>query len=155
MKSIITLLADGTLIGLLIVAGLCGGLWFFKASPTERRQMVPLVVMSGLTSLLIGKLLSLVYQPSVVRPFIERGVEPAAAYINNPGFPSDHVLLATIVVLAVYMVTKYRRVALGLAVVVLIMGVARVVALVHTPVDVVGGLVAGMSGGLWYVKRKP
>lgn len=94
------------------------------------------------------------WQPSSVRPFVEQGVEAGAAYINNPGFPSDHMLLAVIVVATVYFLTSYKKLTYLLALVVLVMAVARVAALVHTPLDMLGGLVAGLAGSWWYVKRK-
>ena len=111
------------------------------------------VAMAGLTALLIGKLMSLLYQPAVARPFLELGQAPGAEYIDNPGFPSDHALLATAIVVAVYALTPYRKTAYVMAGLVVIMGVGRVLALVHTPLDVVGGIVAALLGGLWYVGR--
>lgn len=108
--------------------------------------------MAGLTSLLVGKVLSLLYQPAIARPFLELGVEPGAAYIDNPGFPSDHALLATVVVAAVYALTRNRKFAAVLGVLVLIMCIGRVLALVHTPLDVAGGVLAGLAGVLWYKK---
>lgn len=150
MATLIRLAADGTL---LLIAGVGGVLLLMKV----RQQFwatAPVVVMAGLTSLLVGKLMSLIYQPEVVRPFEKLGIEPGAAYINNPGFPSDHVLLATVIVCAVYAVggVAYRRVAYLLASLVVIMGLARVAAHVHTPLDVVFGGIAGLSGTLWYKK---
>jgi membrane-associated phospholipid phosphatase len=79
-------------------------------------------------------------------------VAPGAAYIDNPGFPSDHALLATATIVAVYAFTKNRTVTLFLMVLLLIMSIARVVALVHTPLDIVGGILAGLAGSLWYKK---
>lgn len=35
-----------------------------------------------------------------------------------------------------------------------VMGVARVAALVHTPLDIVGGIVAGLAGAIWYIQMK-
>lgn len=112
----------------------------------------PVLIMAGLTSLLMGKIMSLVYQPVVARPFIELGVEPGASYINNPGFPSDHVLLATVLVIAVYALTKRTSLALFLGMVVILIGIARVMAFVHTPVDIAGGVIAGLFGSAWYKK---
>lgn len=110
--------------------------------------------MAGLTSLLVGKIMSLLYQPSVERPFIERGVAAGAAYIDNPGFPSDHALLAVVIVAAVWFITRNKRVAILLSFTVIVMCVARVVALVHTPIDIIGGIIAGLSGSIWYQKIK-
>ncbi len=145
-------LADGTLFLVLAVSGLAGLVWLIRERP-HWQTWLPYVLMAGLTSLTVGKLMSF-WQPSSVRPFVEQGVEAGAAYINNPGFPSDHMLLAVIVVATVYFLTSYKKLTYLLALVVLVMAVARVAALVHTPLDMLGGLVAGLAGSWWYVKRK-
>lgn len=110
------------------------------------------MIMAGLTSLVVAKMMSLVYQPAIARPFLELGVSPGAAYMDNPGFPSDHALLGTVVLMAVAFVVRRRRLSLVLAVLVFAMCVGRVVALVHTPLDVIGGVLAGVVGALWYRK---
>lgn len=114
--------------------------------------LFPVLIMAGLSSLLVGKLLSLAYQPAVSRPFIELGLTPGAAYIDNPGFPSDHALLATVVVMALYAVSRNRGLVVTLGLLVVLMCIGRVVALVHTPLDVIAGVIAGLSGAVWYTK---
>lgn len=151
MDVIIKIAADGLL--LLIIAA--GGVAILRG---VRREQVWIdysyAIMAGLTSLLIGKLLSLLYQPTIARPFMELGVNPGALYIDNPGFPSDHALLGGVIVLAVYVLTPYKKLAYFLTFALLVMGWARVAALVHTPLDVVGGIAAALAGGIWYLARK-
>lgn len=148
MQLLTRLIADGTLLLIVLIAApiillaLRGSFW----------AKSPVLIMAGLTSLLAGKTLSLLYQPAVARPFLELGLAPGAAYIDNPGFPSDHALLATVAVAAVYALTQNRRLVAVLALLVAVMCVGRVVALVHTPLDVVGGILAGLVGGVWYRK---
>ena len=148
MQLLTRLIADGTLLLILLITApvillaLRGSFWV-KA---------PVLVMAGLTSLLAGKMLSLLYQPAVARPFLELGLAPGAAYIDNPGFPSDHALLATVAVVAVYALTRNRRLVAVLGLLVAVMCIGRVVALVHTPLDVVGGILAGLVGAVWYRK---
>lgn len=149
--AIIRFLADGTL----IIIFICGvGLILWATQPRHWLQKLPVGVMAGLTSLLVGKLMSLVYQPAVARPFLELGASPGAAYIDNPGFPSDHALLAGVVVYAVYFLTPYKKIAGALGLVAVMMGLARIEALVHTPIDVVAGFVAATIGALWYATKK-
>ena len=151
METLIKFGADGLLF---VIAG-ASAIAFLMAQRWRKWPIVlPTVVMAGLTSLLVGKVLSLLYQPSVERPFITLGQQAGAAYINNPGFPSDHMLLGTVIVLIVWFMTPYRKVAILLTVLLLLMGAARVLALVHTPLDIVGGLLAGLSGGIWYLKHR-
>lgn len=148
MSAFIRIAADGTLFIILLVAAPL----LLVALKKAWWENLPVLVMAALTSLLIGKLLSLIYQPAVMRPFLEQGVQPGAAYINNPGFPSDHALLATVVVVAVYAVTRHTKVTLILATLTVVMCIARVMALVHTPLDVIGGILAGLTGAVWYVR---
>jgi membrane-associated phospholipid phosphatase len=148
MQLVTRLIADGTLLLIVLIAvpvlllALRGEFW----------TKAPVLVMAGMTSLAVGKILSLLYQPAVARPFLELGIAPGAAYIDNPGFPSDHALLATVAVVAVYALTRNRRLTAVLAVLVLIMCAGRVMAFVHTPLDVIGGILAGLSGAVWYKK---
>lgn len=147
MELITKVLADGLMFVLLGTAGVVLLVWTSKRT---KLTDYPYVIMAGLTSLLVGKLMSLAYQPAVTRPFIEQGLVAGATYIDNPGFPSDHVLLATIVALTVIVFVKKRWLSVIMITVVLAIGVGRILALVHTPLDVVGGIIAGLSGGLWY-----
>lgn len=148
----LSFLADGSLLVILGVSGLAGIVWLVRVRP-RWQTWLPYVLMAGLTSLTVGKLISF-WQPSAVRPFVERGVEAGAAYINNPGFPSDHMLLAVIVVATVYLLTPYKKLSYLLVLITLVMAVARVAALVHTPLDMLGGLVAGLAGSWWFFKLK-
>lgn len=154
MELLVKLLADGLLLLLIAAAGIALLCW---TSLRAKLTYYPYVIMAGLTSLLTGKLMSLLYQPTAERPFIEQGLVAGAAYIDNPGFPSDHVLLATIVALTVIVFVKKRWLAIAMIVTVGAIGVGRILALVHTPLDVIGGIIAGLSGGVWYyalTKRK-
>lgn len=147
MVDLIRFLADGLLL-LIVVAATLAAVKGFRWGSFAKSA--PYVVMAGLSSLLFGKLMSLIVQPDSERPFIRQGVEAGAAFIDNPGFPSDHMLLAVVIVVAVWYMTPYKKIALVLGVMAIAMGAARVAALVHTPLDVFGGLLAGAVGILWY-----
>jgi len=147
MELLVKLLADGLLVILLLGAALA---LLFGTSKRTKLMAYPYVIMAGLTSLLVGKIMSLIYQPATDRPFIEQGLTAGAAYIDNPGFPSDHVLLATIVALTAIVFVKKGWLQAVMVVAVVAIGVGRILALVHTPLDIVGGVVAGLSGGVWY-----
>ena len=151
MDILIRWLADGSLI-LVVLIGIAAVL--IANRPSRWLARLPFGIMAGLTALLVGKLMSLLYQPAVARPFIELGVTPGAAYIDNPGFPSDHALLAGVVVLAVAFLTPYKKLAFVIALLTILMGAARVLALVHTPLDVIGGFAAACVGALWYLSAR-
>jgi len=154
MDVLVRVAADGALLVIVIVAGIVGVYHFVIRHRELFPQAVPLAIMAGLTSLLIGKMMSLVYQPSTDRPYIQQGVSAGASYIDNPGFPSDHVLLGAVIVLMFWALTPYRRIALALTTILLVMAAGRVAALVHAPIDIVGGVIAALVGGVWYIKYR-
>jgi membrane-associated phospholipid phosphatase len=99
---------------------------------------------------MIAKFVATIYQPTELRPFQELGVAPGAFYLNNPGFPSDHALFVTAILCAVWFETRLKKISLVLAGLVLLICIGRVVALVHTPLDVIGGVIIALIGALWY-----
>lgn len=145
----IELIADGLIVPIVITGALAIWLW----TPKPKLEAYKYALMAGLTSLLVAKLMSVVYHPAVERPFQLLGQKAGALYIDNPGFPSDHALFVTVVVLAVYALTGRKKLTIVLAALALLVCIGRVVALVHTPLDVVGGIFAGLVGGLWYLTR--
>ena len=149
MRPFIQLIADGLIIPVVI-----GGAWaLWRYIPRNQRlNAYKYAVMAGLTSLLVAKLLSILYQPASERPFELLGQKAGALYFDNPGFPSDHALFVTVIVLAVWALTHKNKLSLVLAVLALLVCIGRVIALVHTPMDVIGGIVAGLIGGLWYIR---
>lgn len=110
------------------------------------------VLMAGLTAYLLAQLIATVYQPADLRPFQELGVDPGAAFLDNPGFPSDHVLFVAAITLAVWFETRKKVLTLILATILVLVSVGRVVALVHSPLDVIGGLVIAALGAVWYLQ---
>jgi membrane-associated phospholipid phosphatase len=110
--------------------------------------------MAGLTAYLIAKLAAVIYQPSVERPFELLGAEAGALFLNNPGFPSDHALFVTAITCAVWFETRNKLVTVVLASLVIVICVGRVLALVHTPIDVIFGVIIGLIGSLWYLEGR-
>ncbi len=153
MDTIIKLLADGLVFPLVVIAIIA----LLACIPNRQKfALYSRMLVAGLTSYLVAKLLSLVYQPTTERPFEAMGVDPGASYLNNPGFPSDHSLFVWVIVFAVWYAARTRR-WLVIVVVCLALGVClgRVLALVHTPLDVVGGFVAAAIGAMWYLEKVP
>lgn len=150
-QTIVELLADGAVIPIVLIAGYA---LLFKIPKGGRYEAYCRIVMAGLTAYLVAKLLASVYQPSGERPFEILGVAPGASYLNNPGFPSDHALFTAFLTLAVWFETRRRNLTLLLAVLTLLVCAGRVLALVHTPLDVVGGLLVACVGAFWYIQPK-
>jgi len=144
---IVTFLADTLVVPIALIAGYV----FLVLVPNNRKfDVYSRIIMAGLTAYLAAKLLALVYQPGVERPFEMLGAEPGASYLNNPGFPSDHALFTAFLTFAVWFGAGSKKIAVVLAVLTLLVCTGRVLALVHTPLDVVGGIAVAAIGAVWY-----
>lgn len=126
----------------------------FKVPKGSRIKSYSRVLIAGLTAYLLAKLAGALYQPSAERPFELLGVSPGAAYLDNPGFPSDHVLFVTAITLAVWFETRDKFITLILAALTLFISVGRILALVHSPIDVIFGIIIASVGALWYLNGK-
>lgn len=147
-STIITILADALVFPIVLVAA--AALLYYVPNKHKIATYSRMLV-AGLTSYMIAKFMALTYQPSTMRPFEIAGVDPGASYLNNPGFPSDHALFVWVIVFAVfYALGRKSRLAIGLAVLAFLVSIGRVLALVHAPIDVVGGFFAAAVGALWY-----
>jgi membrane-associated phospholipid phosphatase len=149
IQTIIKLLADGALLPIVIIAGYA---LLFLVPKGYRFEAYVRVVMAGLTAYLFAKLLASVYQPSGERPFEILGVAPGASYLLNAGFASDHSLFAAFLTLAVWFETRRKGLTIAMILLTLAVCVGRVLALVHTPLDVAGGVLVAFVGALWYLQ---
>ena len=141
MDKLIPFLADGLVF--IIVA--ISSFFLIVKVPNNRKYLTyGRILVAGLTSYLIAKIMSIVYQPSSMRPFELMNVNPGASYMDNPGFPSDHSLFVWAIVFAVIYAVRNKILSLSLIILAFLVCVGRVMALVHTPLDVIGGIVAAM-----------
>ncbi len=147
MDMLIRFMADGLVI---IIALVAVGALLLKTPVADRYDRFTRVFMAGITSYILAKFIGSLWQPEQLRPFERLGLDPGAAYLNNPGFPSDHALLAFFLVFAVWFATKNRKLTIILAVLAVLMCLGRVLALVHTPLDVTGSLCIATLGVVWY-----
>lgn len=148
MDIITRLVADGLVIVIAIIALYA---LIARVPDGERYDRYTRIFMSGITAYLLAKFAGALWQPEQLRPFEKLGVDPGAAYLNNPGFPSDHALLAVFLTLAVWFGTRNRVLTIIMLVLTIAMCVGRVVALVHTPLDIVGSWVIAGVAAVWYL----
>jgi membrane-associated phospholipid phosphatase len=150
-QAIIRLLADGMILPIVLISGYA---LLFLIPKGQRLDAYKRIFMAGLTSYLVAKLLGSIYQPAAERPFEVLGAAAGASYLPNPGFPSDHALFTGFLTLAVWFETRKKMIAVILAVLTLLVCLGRVLALVHTPLDVVAGLLVACLGAVWCLQRK-
>jgi membrane-associated phospholipid phosphatase len=135
---LLKIMADYLVIPIVLV----GGVVLLCVPKAQRMQLWARAVVTGLTALLCAKTMSLLYQGE--RPFEALGVAPGAAFLPNPGFPSDHALLVFSVTYIVWATTKNGWLSAGLLLASIAVAAGRVMALVHTPLDVIGGMVCAL-----------
>lgn len=146
---LVRIIADGVVVPVVLI-----GAWalLYYVPNDQKYRSYARVIMAGLTAYLIAKLVGTIYQPETLRPFEKIGADAGALYLNNPGFPSDHVLFVTAITLAVWFETRQKTVAIVLLVLSLLVALGRLLALVHTPLDVIGGVLIACIGALWYLQ---
>jgi len=147
-ETVIRFIADGAVIPVIVLGG-----WalLFKIPKGHRLESYARILMAGLTAYLIAKLLGAIYQPSLERPFELLGTSAGALYLNNPGFPSDHALFVAAITCAVWFETRQKTLSIILASLTVLICIGRVLALVHTPLDVTAGVAIALIGSLWYL----
>ena len=151
---LIQIIADGLVIPLALI----GTYALVRFVPNkDKYQTYARVLMAGLTAYMTAKIVGYFYQPQEHRPFELLGVDAGASFLNNPGFPSDHALFVMAITLAVWFATRNKGLAVVCLILTVLICVGRVLALVHTPLDVLGGLAIACVGAVWYIglaKRK-
>ncbi len=99
----------------------------------------------------------LYYEP---RPFVTQHIHPLFAHAADNGFPSDHATLTMFLAVCVLFYSRlWGGVLVGNA---LLVGTARVLAHVHSPLDIVAGFVFAAVAALlahwaapWMVRKLP
>jgi undecaprenyl-diphosphatase len=136
MDIFITIIADWLVFPIVII----GGITMLTIKPSDvRYQMICRGAVAALFALLLAKIGSLFYQGE--RPFLSAGELPKAAYLDNPGFPSDHTLLVFSITFIVWASTKNKPLSIVLLIMGILVAAGRILALVHSPIDVAGGIV--------------
>lgn len=152
MEHVVQIMADGLVLPLVLTAVVS---LLLCVPRSQKFTVYSRMLLAGLTAYLVAKLMALVYQPSAQRPFELLGVNPGASYLNNPGFPSDHALFVWVLVFAIWYGTRRRLLGALVMLLAIMVCIGRVLALVHTPLDVIGGIFAACVGALWYIDAAP
>ena len=117
---------------------------WYKAPKDNRWHFTLSVAVAGVIALVLARLASKMYYDP--RPFVTQNVQPLFYHAPNNGFPSDHSLLAMALTATVYFFNK--RLAGIMLVLTALIGVARVLAKVHSPIDIAGAWLIGIIGAV-------
>lgn len=117
---------------------------WFQAGNKLKKQMLAAAVCAIVLAVIMDKLAGkLFYDP---RPFVSQNIKPLIAHAADNGFPSEHTLFSTTLAVLLYI---YRpRLGMAALAVAIVVGIARVAAHVHSPIDIIGGFVIGIAAGI-------
>ncbi len=149
MHTMIVLVAQYLLFVLILIAGT----YWITQDRSAKLKIIIIGLIGSVIALILMKVgAALFYDP---RPFVGSTVVPYFKHAADNGFPSDHTSLAA--VLAVTMFFVSRKLGVSLFIGAMAIGAARVIAHVHSPIDIIGGLFIGTASvyisqllyGLW------
>jgi undecaprenyl-diphosphatase len=145
-----TVIADLAQYGFILSFGVAFVVWL----RLPRRQQVGLLlagVIGGVVCLVLIKVAGAVFYDT--RPFVTQHIAPLFPHAADNGFPSDHTAVTMLVGFCVLVVS--RRWGLVLLAISLLAGVARVLAHVHSPLDIVGAVLIGAAAAAvgWLLAR--
>lgn len=109
----------------------------WRAAAPKRFEFLARFVGAGALSLILAKIAgALYYDP---RPFFSQHIVPLIPHAADNGFPSDHTLLAAWIGFSIFIINRRLGIlALGVAILV---GLSRIAAHVHSPIDIIGSFV--------------
>jgi undecaprenyl-diphosphatase len=120
--------------------------WLTLSKPKKLKFAVSLVIAVILAAILAKLAGKIYYHP---RPFIAEGIKPLIDHGNDNSFPSEHSIAAATLAATVYYFD--RRLGLLLLIGSVVVGLGRIFAHVHYPIDVLAGLLLGtLAGWLGY-----
>lgn len=124
--------------------------WIPKDKNTKICFIVATII-AGIIAFILAQIGShLYYDP---RPFVTRHITPLISHAADNGFPSDHALLTATLTAVTYFYNK--KVASVMLVLTAAVCAARVLANVHSPIDMIGSGVFAAVGALasYYITR--
>ncbi len=134
---------------LFVILGLA--IAWLKTNREVKLQFIWATIAAGAIAFILSRIASkLYYDP---RPFVTEHVKPLIAHAADNGFPSDHALLTSTLTAITYF--YHKKAAIVMAVLSVLIGVARVLAKVHSPLDIGAGWVFGIVGAIagYYLVR--
>lgn len=126
----------------LVVLGLAVA-WLLVKKQLKWRFVVA-TILAGIIAFVLSRIAShLFYSP---RPFVSEHIKPLIEHAPDNGFPSDHALFTSTLTAITFFFEK--RTAAVMAVLTLLVCLSRILAHVHSPIDIIGGVVIGVGAAV-------
>jgi undecaprenyl-diphosphatase len=136
---------------ILVVLLYLAALW--QAGPKHRKSLIIGLIIAGVAAVILDKAAGkLYYDP---RPFTTHSFKPLITHSADNGFPSEHTAFSMTIAALIFFYR--RRLGAAMAIIALVVGIARVAAHVHSPIDIAGGALIGILAGYlgyWLAEKR-
>lgn len=123
-------------------------IYFLLQPKGRKRSMMVLSVVFVPSAYVLGKIAALLYFDP--RPFVVGRFTPLIPHVIDNGFPSDHMLLGSVVAMILFMYNK--KIGLTAWAVAFVVGASRVAAGIHHWADILGSAVIAIAT-MWMVDK--
>ena len=82
------------------------------------------------------------------RPFMDHHLTQLVAHASGKSFPSDHTTVTAGIAFGLLLFTRFKKIGWMVLGTAALIGFARIFVGIHYPLDILGGLVTGLLGGL-------
>jgi len=129
---------------LVYIVALLAVLALIVVPKSSKWRLILTVIVSGIIAYALAKIASsLYYDP---RPFVTEHIKPLIDHAADNGFPSDHALFTGVLTAVIFFFS--RKIAWVMAAGTILVGIARVLAHVHSPIQIIAAWIIGIIGAL-------
>ncbi len=126
---------------LIFIVGLIALAVTLLSEKTVRNKIIVLAILSFLVAFGIASVAGIFYYDP--RPFVIEDIIPLIPHRADNGFPSDHTLYAMVASATMFPYSHKIGILLGMLAV--LVGVSRVIAGIHHPIDIVGSVAIAIA----------
>jgi len=112
-------------------------IYILKQPREKQKRIILFAVVSLPLSYIVAKIGSWIYFDP--RPFVVGNFTPLIPHVADNGFPSDHTLLTAAISSVIYSYNK--KVGVLLWILTLAVGISRISAGIHHPIDILGSII--------------
>jgi undecaprenyl-diphosphatase len=114
---------------------------WLRIDKKQKREMLIATALALVFAVILDKIAGSLFYDT--RPFVSQSITPLITHSADNGFPSEHTLFSLVIAGVLWFYNK--RIGTAALIVVAIVGCARVAAKVHSPADIIGGVILGLA----------
>lgn len=137
---------------LVIIVGLIAVVATIFSEKAVRNNIIKLAILSLFFAFLIAYIAGIFYYDT--RPFVVEHTEPLIPHQPDNGFPSNHTLASMVTATTIFVYRRKLGILLGVLGV--LVGIARIMAWLHYPIDIVGSIIIAIVATYcaWMILKK-